>query len=240
MASEFIPCETPIHHGQVADRQMSQETLKWLRLFVPGVLLFLVLPPLFLKTWDLSALADRFASLDLLRDSAVVVVLGALYTLLNLRRPALRSSLRRINDNIKDHLLGSCSGYTEISQAAAKLRNGRTLMHVFYRFIDRDPSLQEKAKAVRFNGLLWTSIADVATIGVLSALAYLIAFAIHDRSHYLGMSLASAIAFLVSYLLLMPLVVRHHIDLSNEQLEFIDQQFRGDLCNELKRIARGS
>jgi hypothetical protein len=218
---------------------MSQETLKWLRLFVPGVLLFLVLPPLFLETWDVSALAERFASLDLLRDSVVVIVLGALYAVLNLRKPALRSSLLRINDNIKDSMLRSCSGHTDILRAATKLRSGRTLMHVFYKFIDRDPTLQEKAKRVRFNGLIWTSVADIATIGLLGAVTYLIAFGIDDRSHYLGMSLACAMAFLVSYFLLLPLVVRHHIDLSNEQLEFIDQQFRRDLCTELRRIASG-
>lgn len=218
---------------------MSQEALKWLRLFVPGVFLFFVLPPLFLETLDWESLVERFSSVDVLRDSVAVVLLGAVYNILNLRRPVLRKSLRRIDNNIKESLMRGCTGDIVISTAAEKLRKGRTLMNVFYRFIDRDPSLQEKAKRVRFNGLLWTSVADAATIGAFGAVTYLVAYGFRDRNHYLAMALGLGMVFLVAYSLLMPLVVRHHIDLSNEQLEFIDQQFRAELCAELKRIAGG-
>ncbi len=218
---------------------MSQETLNRLRIVIPGVLIFFAFPPLFLETLDFTSLAERFSSVDLLRDSIAVIGLGALYRIFKIRRPALWRSLRRIDGNIKDRLLTPCLSDTVVSAAAAKLLSGRTLMDVFYKFVDRDPTLREKAKRVRFNGLLWTSVADVATIGALGAIAYLITFAFTDYFHHVALALALGLIALVAYFLLMPLVTRHHIALSNEQLDFIDQEFRPEVCADIRRIANG-
>jgi hypothetical protein len=218
---------------------VSQETLKWLRLIIPGILLVFVLPPLFQETLDLASYLERFSSIKVLSDSVAAVVLGALYQVLDLRRFAWRRFLRQVNDNIKDKLLTACSDDDVISPAARQLREGRALMHVFYRLIDKDPTLQEKAKRVRFNGLFWTSIADIATIGAFGAFAYWIAFRVTDRFHQLVVAGALGLVFLVAYFLLMPLVTRRHMDLSNEQLEIITQHFRSDLCADIRTIADG-
>jgi len=192
-----------------------------------------------LETLDLASLLDRFKSIQILGDSVAVVVLGALYRILDLRRFASRKSLRRVNNNIKDKLLDPCLKDSLISAAAGNLREGRALMHVFYKFIDRDPTLQEKAKRVRFNGLFWSSVADLTTIGAFGALTYWFAFMFTDRFHHLVMELGLGFVFLVAHFLLMPLVTRHHLDLSNEQLEFIVQNSRSELCADIRKLASG-
>lgn len=215
---------------------MSQETLKRLRLLIPGILILLVFPPLFLPTLDASALWKRVSSTKVLFDSFVAVVIGSLYIILNARRVALKSSLASIDNNIKDKLLETCLPDPVISRKVSRLKQGRTLMHVFYRLVDNDPTLQEKAKRVRFNGLLWSTAADLMTVSALGSVAYTIGFMVTDRVHHLLLMLSLMALFVVAKFGLMPIITRKHIDISNEQLEFIRLYFRTNLCNELKRI----
>lgn len=217
---------------------VSQSTLKWLRLVVPGIFMLFALTPLFRGTGDLSALARSFLSLETLRNSVPVVLLGALYIIFNLRRFAWRESHRKINDNIKDRLLAPCLHDALIEGANDSLRTGNALMHVFYKLVDRDPSLTEKANRVRFNGLLWSTVADLTTVGTLGALLYLFAFAITDEFHQLLMFALLALVALLAHFILMPVVTRRHIELSDDQLEFIVQHYRADLCADIRDAAR--
>ncbi len=216
---------------------MSQETLQKLRLLVPGILLFILIPPLFLKTLDVPSFLKTFASLQVLSDSAAAIVLGSLYIILDIRRFAWRKPVNLINDNIKDFLLIACDQDPAVSAAAARLREGRTLMNVFYRFIDRDASLQEKAKRVRFNGLLWSSVADLITIAALGILAYLVAFAVSQRTYQLALAGVLTLVLVIGRFLLMPAVTQRHMQLSNDQLEFMRQNYRTEVCGEIARLA---
>jgi hypothetical protein len=218
---------------------VSLERLKFLRLLIPGVLFFLILPPLFQERIDLTSYLERFSSIKVVSDSMAAILFGALYEILDLRRFAWRRSLRNVNNNIKDRLLAACSEDSTISAAAGWLRKGRTLMNVFYRLVDKDATLREKAKRVYFNGLLWSSVVDVATVGAFGAFVYSIAFRLTDRLDQLIIAVTLGVASVVAYFLLLPQVTDRHLDLSNDQLEIIEQHMRADLCADIRTVVDG-
>ena len=214
---------------------MSQETLKRWRILIPGFLWLVVLGPLFLPPFDVQALSDFFLSGNTLGLSVAAVVLGALYYILDGRQLAWRSFLTKIQDNIKDRLLDECGGLSATERE--ELRKGRTLMNQFYLFVDRDPSLIEKAKRVRFNGIFLSSLADCSTIGGIGCVVYLVANLVTHRVDWLAIAVVLGVLFAVSQWVLLPVVTRKHLELSDDQLEFIAQHHGEELCDDLRRFA---
>jgi hypothetical protein len=225
---------------------MSQETLKKLRLLVPGALLFIFLPPLFQDSLPLNSFFGDLLSVDFLRDSIIVIALGALYVAFDLRRFAWQGPLDRVNNNIKTRLLQECDPDPSIAAAEERLRQSRALMNVFYHIVDDDHSLTAKQRRVYFNGLLWTSVADLETISAVAALAYLVrsltnldslTFERTSEIHHLGIAVALVMVALVARFVLMPILTDKHIELSNDQLEFMHQHYRQQLCSEVRAAA---
>lgn len=214
---------------------MSQEQLKLLRLFVPGVMLYILLIPPIL---DLTTLEERWST-NLLRYSIPALIFGVIYDIVDARRLAWGGSVRQVNANIKDKLLEPCCEDDEISAATEKLREGRVLLNVFYSLVDNDPSLQEKAKRVRFNGILWSSVADLETVGVMGTIVYLVGYAVTGLRFELAMTIGLALISLVAHFVFVPRYTGRQIRLSNEQLEFIVQKDRAGLCKQIKGAALG-
>lgn len=208
----------------------------WLRALVPGALVLLASTP-FLPSFQ-TRIWQQLSSVKEIGDFVPAVVLGAAYNILGLRRYVQRPTAARIGRNINDRLLAACAANAEIAGAANSLIARGALSAVFYELVDNDKTLSEKAKRVRFNGLLWSSVADVITIGTLSVVGYCIAALVTGLAVFVAaMFLASAVVIL-SVSLFMPLVVRRHLALSNEQLDFITLRLRGELCRRLSEVAR--
>lgn len=215
---------------------MSQETLKVLRFFIPGLMATIALEPV-LRTASLIA---RFDLPDIAAYPLPVFVFGLVYYVLELRRLTFERPVNEINQNIKESLLACCKDRSELLAAGSILREGRKLMIVFYKIVDSDPTLSEKAKRVRFNGLIWSSLADVQVVGAIGAVVYLVAAAIRA-------SLANAVTSLVLLGVvalarwgLMPRTTRKHLELSNEQLEVIAQEHRQDVCDRIEALVNSS
>ena len=139
---------------------MSKETLKALRLFVPGVMMLVLSLPLFQRELDFSRLASTLKWLDGLLYVLICSVVGALYHVTGARDYFLRNSLRSIDDNIKDKLLSACASDAQVAQSADRIRQGRLLLNVFYFFVDNHETLKEKAKDVHFSGLMCSSTVE--------------------------------------------------------------------------------
>jgi hypothetical protein len=212
---------------------MSQETLKNLRFVVSGIILVAALLPLFATDLTFAWLKTELVSLQGLLYVVVIFPAGWLYYLSNLRKAFIRESLQQIHANINDQMLAPCLSDPLINGAQKQLREGRELLNIFYRFVDSDNSLKTRAGNVRFNGLMWTSVADSQAIATIFVLAYPIRFALGRHVCYLWLGLFCGLWFLVCEHLWMPIVTKRHIQLSNEQLDFIQQHFQKELCSKL-------
>lgn len=212
---------------------MSKETLKTLRILVPGAMLYIVFLPLFKGSINPLHI---FATLNSLKDLFYlfgVILLGGLYYIFDLRGYILRPELQHIHFNIQQRLLNPFRDDPVFSASSDKLRQGRTLLDIFYSLVDNDESLKERAKSVYLNGLVWTTVMDISMIGVIAAVFYA-SFALGAwRVDYLAAALCMGTLAAVSYWALLPRVTQKHIALSDEQLEYITSQKRAELRGKL-------
>ena len=213
---------------------MGMTALKIWRLIIPGIFILLLL---------LSVIQESFSELTItftnfqLKDTIytiLVIAFGGLYYILHIRNLLWNPYLNRVQNNIKDTLLNPYKQQLN-KQQENYLRDGRKLMHIFYHFIDNDNSLLEKAKRVRFNGLIWTSTIDLTIIAACGSLLFWVKFIIETNSYNLWMALMLLILALVSFGLIQ-LTTKHHLSLSNEQLEIICQSYRPKLEKEVYEL----
>ena len=210
---------------------MGMGALKYWRLVIPGIMVLILI--LFIVQDSFSELTKAFSDFQL-KDTIytiVVVAIGAFYYVLHIRNLLWNPYRNRVNSNIKERLISSC-GIQISEQQSAYLKDGRILMDVFYHFIDNDNSLLEKAKRVRFNGLIWTSVVDLTIIAVVGSLLFWIKYFIETNSYNLWMALILLILAIVSFGLIQ-LATKHHLSLSNEQLDIICSSYRPELENKV-------
>jgi hypothetical protein len=212
------------------------ETLKYLRLVIPGVMWWVALRPLFSEHASLASFG-RLLSTSGIWNLTAAFVLGALYYILGARRVVWSKPLKKVNLNIEDRLLGACPGTSTSDEV--KLREGRTLMNLFYGFFKDDPRLEEKAKRVRFNGLIWTSTVDLSTVSFVSSCIYFATAIVVERGDFAVVGLVLLGVWALAQWVLLPATTDKHITLSDEQLEIIEQYHQPLLCAELARLARG-
>jgi len=213
---------------------MSKTMLKYCRILIPGILIFISCYLLILE--DISNMKDLFDSWQDFLNLAIILFSGGIYYTLNIRKPFIKRTLLEINNNIKNRLLEPFGNEPEISSKETSLRADRKLVDIFYHFIDNDESLKSRQKDVYMNGLIWSSIADIMAICIISAVVNIIAFLILHREHYLIVSLVCICIYILAKFLFMPLAVRKHIAYSNEQLDFILQHYSNDLRKKIKEV----
>lgn len=215
---------------------MSQETLHSLRLLIPGILLTVVLDPLL----DILELTNRLGVPEFILYPIPVFVFGFGYHVLNVRRHVFTRPLQQVTDNIKEAIFQCCSDRPEIASERSFLWDGRKLINVFYTIVDKDPTLSERAKRVRFNGLIWSTLADVQIVGSIGAFVYLMAAAINDSGSQLLVSVVLVWVVVVTRYWLMRKTTERHIALSNYQLELIAQEYSDDVCGSLRKLIDAS
>jgi len=208
---------------------------------IPGIMFIISFLPLFLKDLTLQSLGTSLKSIDGLQYLIIIFTFGAIYYIvdyiLGLQKYFFQKSRDKINDNIKNKLIKICNNVPEVLIVENKLRKDRTLMHIFYHFIDNDESLKDKANGVRLNGLILSSLSDLAIISLLMIVIYFHFFIYFHNAKYLVLIAIALFAFLVSRLPI-PKITEKHINMSNEQLEFIELIYRKDLQQKLKDISK--
>jgi hypothetical protein len=219
---------------------MEQETLHKLRMIMPGLILLIVLFFLFQPDVDATKLLNQSVSEDsvLYIVAAIAVIgMGVTYYLLNLRKYAMKNPLEKIRENIERELLRPFLNNEKISGGSSELKKDRKLMNIFYGFVDNDKSLEKRSKEVYLNGLILSTTADIRIISLFAAVLYLIVWRNTQTTQYLFFTEIS-VAVLISTFIIMPLVTKKHIELSNLQLELIVTKYKKELQNELVKALK--
>lgn len=196
---------------------MSKESLKTWRLLVPGILIFFVFYPLY-RGFSLSVYSE-FKTDDVV-FGAIVVLLGALYRILNFRSFFFYQALGDVHRNIKSKLLTPFA--LDPNLTTLQDLPPHEFMDVFYKLVDRDPTLTEKSKDVYENGLLLSSFADIATISAMGMAIYLGVYLATSNNDYATFVLVLEAALFIGIALVIVLANRH-IKLGDAQLRIIER-----------------
>ena len=216
---------------------MDTGTLKKLRAAVPGTLILLGLVPLY--TYFTGTPLSEISPTGWLITGAMAVVayaVGMLYNVYCVRALFNRRSHERITENIKRRLLTMGRTSPTNDEKREELMAGTALMNTFYSLIDSTDSLKEKGKLVRENGLVWSSVADVVVLGSLVASFYFPVWLFISYAPFLYWAVLSVILALISGFLLHPKVEHRHIELSNEQLDFIESQLKDEVVKKVNAL----
>ena len=122
---------------------MSMNTLKYFRLLIPGILVFIIFILAIQESFDeLVELAKTFSNFQF-KDGvyiAIFIVLGAIYYIFSIRDLLWNPYHKRVQNNIKETLINPFQEELNIQQRG-DLKEGRKLTNVFYYFVDNDKSL---------------------------------------------------------------------------------------------------
>jgi hypothetical protein len=231
---------------------LSREGLERWRTLIPGILLLVYgyAGALAAQTTGSFGDVDVFVPKTLGLLTGAAIVLGWLYRIARFRDPVFKPAVTRIQQNIKLRLLAMHATDPVLAERREALLQGRILIEVFYKFVDKEGSLQEKAKGIRANGLALSSLADAQVISLAFGLLYLTIAAI---DWLLGLRFAyvelagwrfATFAFLAVVLgliaasarIVFPICEARHRELSNEQLDHIEVNCREELRNALRDV----
>jgi len=206
---------------------MEYNTLSFFRTLIPGLMLFLFFMLLLTNDFNEIGNISKFFRDFELKDTfyiSIFLVVGAIYYIFKIRNILWKPFYRRVQNNIKNQLLNPVINKLSVAQKE-KLKEKKKLINIFYYFVDLDASLKEKAKRIRFNGLIWSSCVDLSTISFMTSIAFLIKFIFIGTNYSIIIStlliLLAAIA-----LIFVVILTNRHISLSNEQLDMICQIYR--------------
>jgi hypothetical protein len=115
-----------------------------------------------------------------------------------------------------------------------KVYTWNKLKKVFYDIVDHDERLKVKGHRVMFNGLIWTSCADLTAIAVpfLGYSLVLVISHVPDAAYaalaYFGFALVGFIGSIKT--------TEKHIELGNEQLDLMEEKYAAQIRNRLQLI----
>ena len=210
--------------------------LKRLRKVVPGgAFLLFSIPAAYLYATHVSLNLTNYLNLPIMGLGVVVAyVIGAVFDGLKIRSIRTDKSYKHITDNIKLKLIEYGLTIKIDRGKIEEIKSSRKLLDIFYYFIDNDESLKEKSKLVKDNGLMWTSTADIAILGCFFCWLYFMLSIFLEPKLLLVLSgLVVGFIGFISGVVLHPIFVKKHIDLGNEQIEFIVTNKKNDLQDKV-------
>lgn len=210
---------------------MERKTLKFLRLLIPGLIVIFEFLPLLDILQVKFEIGQGWLNYSILIIPALVI--GAIYHLTDARHFITNYSHRKIDLNITSSLLKIYN--QPVTQEQLNFLKKKRLKHVFYNIIDNDASLSAKSQLVYFNGMFWTSTADVFIISVFSSIIYI------TLGIYLGVVNIWLTGILLGGIGLLGflfhiLTAFRHINLSNDQLEYIETHYVNKLKTKLDEV----
>lgn len=211
---------------------MELDKLKSIRTYVPAVILCLLIQLFNTNSYqDLKAYFENLLAFDIENAAKLVVyvVFGFLYNSLKWRRPLFDYYLDKVQMNIKKRLLKILEAKESMNHSKQqKFIDSNLGMNIFYKIVDNDASLSIKSNIVKHNGALWSSLTDIALLSLVFCIVEIIRAVFLFESYYF---IVAGITFLLCVLasILNHIAVNHHIELTNEQLDIIEQQFSEDV-----------
>lgn len=214
---------------------MSIRMLRFLRLVIPGFMILVIM--LTIQNENLLELGEELQGIDLSRKNIIFyivpIILGTIYYALRSRNLFFKKPIHIIQENIRVRLISDFNNDPDISPYSDRLRENSKIIQIFYRFVDSDPSLTEKANNVRANGVILSSFADACVISIFAILLYVALIIFSFSLYYLFLLILSVIVFISSYFLFLPSTTKIHLDYSNSQIDFIITNIHGELREAL-------
>jgi hypothetical protein len=234
----FIPQAVVGHNkkrtsnNQEKNIRMERSTLKFSRLLIPGLILIFEFLPMLSELKISYKIGDGWFEYSFLIIPALVI--GAIYHIYDVRFTITNISHRKIDLNITSSLLKVYN--KPISQLEYNYLKEKRLKHIFYNIIDNDASLSAKSQLVYFNGLMWTSTADLFILSIFSSIVYFVFgywILNSDFLLHIGIIYAGFAAF--SFCLHVLSIIKHY-KLSNDQIEYIETHYRSELAKKIDTV----
>jgi hypothetical protein len=219
--------------------RMDLSEQKWLRFIIPGVMLYVLLVLLCWTTnWCMLTLPTSIAEISKLLAS---LAFGFLYAVSGLRELSNKFYHEKVRTSICDLLI---EPFVKSDPALDRI-TWKKIKPIFYSFIDNDKSLEKQSKIIRWNGLLWTSAADLRACSVIGALVFGIAIVLGYHVNWLAFDFGRAgyaitgllILYLSSFVWSSQLTEKHR-RLGMEQCEYILIHRRNELSEMLNLALR--
>lgn len=206
---------------------MSHGTLKWLRFATPSLLMlvFAYIVGKVTGAWDIT-IPEKPA--DFL-PTGVALGLSFAYDLTPLRNMANSRYFARVTEKLRTGLLGIAG-----VQDAPERYPWNLVRPIFWRLVDNDKSLTNKASLAYFNGFLWTMAADIRALATLFLLLSLFGWYLIINNADLC-ALIFALVLTASFFISI-IVTRRHINIGAEQLEIIERYHKKELTEKLEEI----
>lgn len=208
---------------------MEQTTLKYLRVLIPGLIILFGLLPI---NDQLHSFGINLNNYEYNYIIIIALLLGAIYYQLNIQHLITRPSHYLITKNIFDKLITISSCKLSDKQKEFIWKN-RFYINIFYNIIDNDESLKQKANIVRFNGIFWTTSADIFIISFLFTILYF--YEILPSPNFMALSKVFVV-FMTLGIILHIISVIKHIKLSNKQLKYIEQFLSSEVHKKINEI----
>jgi hypothetical protein len=203
------------------------ETLKWLRIIAPGVIIVVL-------WWILGALTDLWGftvprKIDELMKDVIPIGLGGVYYLTPAREVSNQHFFKDVNNHLRSRLV-TISGLPD-----APAYTWQNLRGVFYSIVDSDSSLKVKSGLAYFNGFFWTTIADLRAISGVFLIISLTMYMLNAKD-----AILAVISFSTVFLLTIPLsfgVTQKQKSIGEEQIEIIQLNHLDILREKMVSIA---
>ncbi len=216
---------------------MKLEKLKSIRTYVPAIILGLLIQLFSTSNYDeLSTYFKDLLEFNFENATKLVVYVGFgfLYNSLRWRKFLFNPYLIKVQENINTRLISIIEKRETLSYSDKRnFIESKKGMNLFYKIVDSDPSLTVKSELVKHNGALWSSLTDIVILSTVFLILEFGKYIIYMDNYYLSVSgLLLGVCIVAS--ILNHVTVNHHISLSNEQLDIIEQQFSHKLYDEFK------
>lgn len=159
----------------------------------------------------------------------VPFLLSVLYSVLDVRQKVDPNLFSEVNRNVELRLFNIRDNAVVPDADLPLLQTSNGLMNLFWKLIDNEKSLDKKSQGVMHNGLFVTSLLDGFIVLLLTApfgiwYAYWSASELDDfRFRTVLVSGVLVFVALASRYLLLPQAQKKHLELSNEQLDYIEE-----------------
>lgn len=217
---------------------MDVSNLKRLRKVVPGTaFLFFCIPAYQYFASEVFSLSEAAEFTLKSYGSVLAFLIGTFFSSLEIRKTRNGKTHAEIIENLKSQLLEH--GLTkEVEEEKLKeIKDSKQLMHVFYHFVDKDPSLKEKSKLVKDNGLTWSSTADIAILSMLFSWFYLLLILLFGPIDlFVAAGLLIGLIGFIAGQWLHPISVRKHKKLGDDQIQVIVTIYNDELQEKVNGL----
>jgi hypothetical protein len=205
-------------------------------MLVPGVMLFFAMYPVAqlidpTLTWRQILQIDFSSGIYLF----IALTLGFAYNYTPLRTISNKRYHEKVNVNLRTQALRVLPP----NERDLNSYRWKDIRSIFYYFVDKDASLKNQVSRAYWNGLAWTTFADLRAIAFIFAITYAICYFSFHYITFLLYALAAFALFVVSFAF-SRISTKRHMQIGDEQIGYIQVHYRQELAAKLKEVAERS